>query len=125
MRSIRQLRDEVRRNTRRVEVKQPMMAYFGVCINPRCNTPHPPVIRTDLELKDKNREFCGCQQPLVFLLKQGDEVVAITNPRGNNFVFICTREGTRCGPKFRAKNEPPSCAHRTPMRLAIRVRTRA
>jgi hypothetical protein len=124
MRSLRGIGEEIRRQTRRVEVKKPMMEYFGVCTNLRCSTPHPPVIRTDLDLKDKSRELCGCGQPLIFLLKQGTEVVAIANPRGSHFTFICTKPDTKCGPKFRAQNSPPTCAHKVPMKLATFVRRR-
>jgi hypothetical protein len=121
MPSLRHIGTEIRRQARRVEAPRPTTFWFGVCPNSKCAKPHPPVIKNDMELPKNGIVNCPCGTRLIFLLKQGDAVVPINNPRGQHFVYICTTEGSRCAPRFRNEAKPPNCQKHGKMKLAIGV----
>ena len=94
--------------------------YLGVCPNPKCTVPHPPIVRTYQQLQEVAGYVpCGCGTPHIFIMKRGDDVATLDNGFKELFVFICTREGTKCAPRFRPTYDPPRCRHNIPMHLVI------
>lgn len=117
------VREEIRRQTFADRPRPVNVWFLGVCPNPKCPRPHPPVLRADREMK--TRECCDCGTQLIFVMKQGKHITSTTRPGTTHYVYICVEDGTKCGPRFRAKsNDPiPVCRHGVLMQLAVRKLT--
>jgi len=114
------VREEIRRQTFTDRPRPVNVWFLGVCPNPKCPRPHPPVLRADREMK--TRECCDCGTPMIFVMKQGKHITSTTRPGTMHYVYICVEDDTRCGPRFRANSTDPipTCRHRVLMQLAIR-----